>query len=145
MESTKRLEAFHYHAARRGLKIDEADILDVRRDRVAMHRYLKDGPKHTALVVHADGLASDFINAAPAYAVNIPKDLSIIGFDSTEFCDELRPSLTSVSQPLMELGKTAATSLVNLLGGLDSPKLDIVIPCGLDIRGSTTSVSSMNL
>lgn len=137
VESAERLEGYRLHMARLGLAYDEADILDFPRDRVALHRYLAGSPEHTAVVVHADGLAADLIRLAPEYGVRIPQDMAVIGFDSTEFCDELRPTLTSISQPLYGIGKSAVELLIKMIDGTPPESLELVLPCGLDVRGST--------
>lgn len=140
VESAARLEAFHRHTRRLGVPVREDDVLDVRRDRARLHEYLAEGPRHTAVVVHADGLAADFIQTAPRYGVRVPEALSVIGFDSTEFCNELRPTLTSISQPLFDIGKGAVDLLMRAVSGKTPDPLELILPCGLDVRGSTTSV-----
>ena len=137
VESAERLEGYRVHMARRGLEIRDGDIIDFLRNRESLREYLALGPRHTALICHADGLAADTINLAPEFGVRIPEDLAVIGFDSTEFCDELRPTLTSVSQPLFEIGLGAVNQLIQLVEGASLENLELVLPCGLDIRGST--------
>lgn len=141
VESMERLEGYKLHMARHGLQVLEEDVIDVYRDRKRLHSYLAGEPLHTAVIVHADGLASEFILTAPEYGVRIPDDLSIVGFDSTGFCDELRPSLTSISQPLFDIGWRAAEQLMRCIGGEACDPLELVLPCGLDVRGSTTSAT----
>jgi len=141
VESMERLEGYKLHMQRHGLPILEEDIVDVSRDRKRLHSYLVSRPVHTAMIVHADGLASEFILTAPDYGIRVPEDLSIIGFDSTEFCDELRPSLTSISQPLFDIGWRAAEQLMRVISGDAAEPLELVLPCGLDVRGSTTSAT----
>lgn len=139
VESLERLAGFKSHMNRHKLPITDTDILDIRKDREEFHRYLSKGPIHTALIVHADGLASEFITKSSTYGIRIPEDLSIIGFDSTGFCDELRPRLTSVSQPLFDIGWKAAEQLLLSISGGQPDPLELVVPCGLDVRGSTMS------
>jgi len=139
VESMERLSGFHSHMERHGLRHEPADVLDVRRDRGQLHQYLSVGPRHTAMIVHGDGLASEFIEVAPNHNVSIPGDLSVVGFDSTGFCDELRPSLTSISQPLFDIGFRATELLMRCIGGESIETLELVLPCGLDVRGSTSS------
>jgi LacI family transcriptional regulator len=141
VESMERLEGFKLHMARRGLSLEPGDVIDVYRDRQRLHSYFAGGPSHSALIVHADGLASEMIKIAPEYGIRVPDDLSIVGFDSTGFCDELRPSLTSISQPLFDIGWRAAEQLMRCIGGEACDPLELVLPCGLDVRGSTTSVT----
>jgi len=142
VESGERLEGYRWHMQRHGLSVQASDVLDFRRNRHELHKYLSDGPRHTAIVAHADGLAADIIRLATEYGVRIPEDLAVVGFDSTEFCDELRPTLTSVSQPLYDIGKTAVELLINLVEGVPAERLELVLPCRLDVRGSTDFVCS---
>jgi DNA-binding LacI/PurR family transcriptional regulator len=139
VESMDRLAGYHFHMERVGLSHDGEDVIDVHHDRKELHNYLANGPKHTAIIVHADGLASEMITTAPKYGLRIPEDLSIIGFDSTGFCDELRPRLTSIRQPLVDLGWKAAEQLIARVGGAVCDPLEMVLPCGLDVRESTSA------
>ncbi len=137
VESEARLAAFKSHMARHDLPPAETDIIDVRKDREALKSYLSNKPPHTALMVHADGLAADIIRFAPKYGIRVPEDLSVIGFDSTEFCDELKPALTSISQPLFEMGNRATDLLMKAISEPNIDPVELVLPCGLDVRGST--------
>ena len=137
VESDARLEAFKSHMARRGLPLCPSDVIDVRRGRKALHAYLAAKPPHTAVMVHADGLAADFIRIAPQHGIRVPEDLSVIGFDSTEFCDELRPRLTSVAQPLYDMGASAVDLLMRAISEPNTDPLELVLPCRLDVREST--------
>lgn len=140
VESMERLRGYREHMARHGIPQTESDIIDVRRDRERLHSYLSHGPDHSAVIVHADGLASEFIRIAPKYGVDVPGDLSVVGFDSTSFCDELQPSLTSISQPLFDLGWRATEQLMKRIAGEAGESLETVLPCGLDVRGSTARI-----
>lgn len=140
-EMSFRLEAFQGHMVRHGLTVEASDVIEARTpDDVA--RYLSAGPRHTAIVGAHDGIAADFIEMAPKFEVRIPEDLSIVGFDSTSYCNELRPSLTSVFQPLAIMGRCAAEMLVKRINGETIHHSQVIFPCDLDVRGSTTSVSA---
>ena len=141
VESMERLAGYKEHMARHGFTQTSADIIDVHRDRKRLHSYLAAGPQHTAVIVHADGLASEFIRTAPDYGIAVPEDLSVIGFDSTGFCDELQPSLTSISQPLRDIGWAATEQLMKRIAGEPCDPLETVLPCGLDVRGSTAKTA----
>ncbi|HEY3780280.1 MAG TPA: LacI family DNA-binding transcriptional regulator [Fimbriimonadaceae bacterium] len=138
-ESFARLIAFHKHMSRLGLQSGDEDIIEVELNEDVVDNYLASNLPHTAIVANNDGVASHFINRAPDHSVRIPEDLSIVGFDSTSFCDELRPGLTSVSQPLFSMGESAIDQLVSLIADDWSGPSEVVFPCGLDIRGSTKS------
>jgi DNA-binding LacI/PurR family transcriptional regulator len=142
VETEERLEGYRQYMRKHGLPVQDADILDFERNRNELHRYLEQGPRHTAIVAHADGLAADIIRLASEYGVRVPQDLAVIGFDSTEFCDELRPTLTSVSQPLYDIGKSAVELLISMVDSSPGQPIEILKPCGLDIRESTDFVRS---
>jgi len=82
------------------------------------------------------------MSEAKRHRIKIPRDLSLVGFDSTGFCDGLRPTLTSVSQPLVNMGQSAVDLLVQSINGQAPDPPALTLPCGLDIRGSTTSKAS---
>jgi LacI family transcriptional regulator len=137
-EAKMRLEAFFAHMERLGLRAGRADVIDVALDRSGVQNYFAAGPKHTAVIACNDGVAAAFIKHAPEFGISIPNDLSVVGFDSTDYCWELRPALTSVSQPLDVMGQSAVNLLVQSIRGETPDPPDLTIPCGLDIRGSTT-------
>jgi len=138
-ESFVRFQAFHRHMALAGLGSSDEDLIEIESSDDVVDRYLASGRPHSAIVANNDGVAAKFIVRAPDHGVRIPEDLSVVGFDSTSYCDELRPGLTSVSQPLFSMGETAIDQLVKIISDDWSGPLEVVFPCGLDIRGSTMS------
>jgi LacI family transcriptional regulator len=121
-------------------------VIAIAPDRKEMHAYLAERKlAHTAVIAHADGLAAEFIAAAQKHGHKIPEDLAIVGFDSTDFCNEVSPTLTSISQPLFDIGASAASQLMKLINGDPVDSLELLLPCGLDIRGSTVLPSRLLL
>jgi LacI family transcriptional regulator len=141
-EAVVRRDTVLKQMAQAGLGGSPADVIDIGHDRTGAHMYLASGVRHTAIVGSNDGVASAFIELAPKYGLRIPEDLSVVGFDSTEYCLQLRPTLTSVSQPLVVMGRSAVSLLVQCINGEAPDPAALVYPCGLDVRGSTTSVSA---
>lgn len=99
--------------------------------------------RYTGVVAFHDALAGRIIHAASQYGVAIPDDMSVVGFDSTTYCNELRPALTSVSQPLQQMGARAIELLVGFIRGEIESPAELIYPCGLDIRGSTKSIDAL--
>lgn len=99
--------------------------------------FLRRPDRPTGVVCWSDGAAAFLLGRAAALGVDVPRELSVVGFDSTSFCDELRPALTSVSQPLVVMGRTAVDLLVQSISGEATDPPVSVLPCGLDVRGST--------
>ncbi|MEM9572834.1 MAG: LacI family DNA-binding transcriptional regulator [Pseudomonadota bacterium] len=68
----------------------------------------------TAVFAANDDMAAGVLVAAHRKGISVPDDLSIIGFDDSEIAEKMWPALTTVRQPLQDLG-SAATSV--LIGG----------------------------
>lgn len=66
----------------------------------------------TALLCHNDETALGVIQALQSSGVKVPDDVSVIGFDGTEFCDLVSPKLSSVQLPLREIGAAGVEMLL---------------------------------
>ncbi|MDX2285908.1 MAG: LacI family DNA-binding transcriptional regulator [Bacteroidia bacterium] len=83
--------------------------------REAAEELLNLEPRPDAVFCFNDHLAYDVLQAAKRRGIRIPEELSLIGF-SDEFASALiEPSLTSVTQPAFELGRTAASLMLEQL------------------------------
>ncbi len=139
VEGAIRRDAFTEDMRSRGLSAGDDDIIDIRADRTGLHMYLAAGLRHTAIVCATDAAASSVILVATQYGIQIPSELSVVGFDSTSYCEQLRPALTSVCQPLIVMGRSAVSLLVRSINGEAPDPSTLVFPCGFDIRGSTST------
>lgn len=88
----------------------------------------------TALVCGNDRMAAGAILALHTLGLEVPRDVSVIGFDDqTDMADQFRPALTTVGLPHEEMGCRAG----ELLTGLDAdPPAEITVPCPLVERDS---------
>ena len=93
----------------------------------------------TAIMTNHDDLAAQIYEGAQSRGLRVPEDISVVGFDSTTFCLHLRPSLTSVHQPLEQMGRAACDLLVSSIRGELTEPPELLFPCGFDIRESTAS------
>ncbi len=100
--------------------------------------YLLDLPEPpTAIFAFNDNIAIGAIQAARARGVRVPDDLSIVGFDDVEYATIVTPSLTTVRQPLAEMGRTAVSLLNRLLDGHGVETLHVELATRLVVRDST--------
>ena len=65
------------------------------------------------------------------------KDVGLVGFDDTEWAPLLGPGLTAIAQPTDDLGRVAATCLIERLRGLVMPPRQILLAGRLVPRGSS--------
>jgi LacI family transcriptional regulator len=70
----------------------------------------------------------------------VPHDLSVAGFDDIDLSRATRPMLTTVRQPLQELGRMAVTLLVRLLERHELEALHVELATELVVRDSTGPV-----
>ncbi|KJY36984.1 MULTISPECIES: LacI family DNA-binding transcriptional regulator [Streptomyces] len=81
----------------------------------------------TAVFAGSDQQAMGVYEAARQSGLSVPGDLSVVGFDDLPMCEWLSPPLTTVRQPLEEMGRLAARALFQLLDGqpLVSPRMEL--------------------
>ncbi|HKB93573.1 MAG TPA: LacI family DNA-binding transcriptional regulator [Gaiellaceae bacterium] len=91
----------------------------------------------TAIFAFNDNLAIGAIQAAQTCGVRVPDDLSVVGFDDIESATIVTPELTTIRQPLAEMGRTAVSLLMRLLESQRIETLHIELGTRLVVRGST--------
>jgi len=71
----------------------------------------------TAIFAGNDLIAVGVMDALREKGLNVPKDISVVGYDDREVCGYVRPKLTTVRLPLVEIGKKSAEILINHING----------------------------
>jgi LacI family transcriptional regulator len=91
----------------------------------------------TAIFAFNDNLAIGLMQAARARGLRVPEDVSVVGFDDTELASILTPALTTVRQPLAEMGRMAVSLLTRALDNQHFEALHVELATRLIVRGST--------
>ncbi len=94
-------------------------------------------PRPTAVVCFNDKVAVGVMEAAAACGLRVPADLSVAGFDDIDVSRATSPRLTTVRQPLQEMGRTAVTMLMRQLDGHAHEALSMELETRLVVREST--------
>lgn len=91
----------------------------------------------TAIFAANDSIALGVLAEARRQGIRVPEDISLVGFDGTSRAEESVPALTSVAQPLQEMGRAALRSILSQMHGeaLDSRRVELATH--LIIREST--------
>jgi LacI family transcriptional regulator len=92
----------------------------------------------TAVFAATDEFAIGAIRALKDAGIRVPEDVSVIGFDGIELSNYLIPRLTTIRQPLEEIGEQAALTLHRRINGSYAGG-DTVLPYKLVIRESTAA------
>ena len=90
----------------------------------------------TAIFVANDVMAAGAIDAARERGLTLPDDLALVGFDAREMSRYLRPALTTVTRPTYDLGRTAASLLVEQVMKLRSGPATVAVRGRLVYRTS---------
>jgi LacI family transcriptional regulator len=98
----------------------------------------------TALFCWSDDVAFSCISALKQAGYDLPNDLSIVGFDSSDACETVMPRLTSIRQPIYEMGYSAARRLIAKTRNTETPGDPSIYPLSLDIRSSTLPISQQS-
>lgn len=81
----------------------------------ATRRLLSTKPRFSAIFAFNDASAMGAITALHEAGIHVPRDVSVVGFDDIPSAATMHPSLTTVRQPLREMGQSAAATLLRLI------------------------------
>ena len=105
----------------RGLALPESHIVErsysVSRAREGFRELMRQAPGVTALICGNDVLAFGALLEARAAGIEVPRDLSVVGFDNLEWASEISPRLTTVQVPTYDMGTATADQLIGRLAG----------------------------
>jgi DNA-binding LacI/PurR family transcriptional regulator len=109
-------------AEQRGIPIEprlvaqlEGDMRSPEVGYVATQKLLATGEKFSALFAFNDVSAIGAIRALEEAGLHVPSDISVLGFDDIYAAQFHNPALTTIRQPLFEMGRLAATTVLDRL------------------------------
>jgi LacI family repressor for deo operon, udp, cdd, tsx, nupC, and nupG len=91
----------------------------------------------TAIFCFNDEMAIGVLDYAQRHGMSVPGDLSIVGFDDVRFARYVRPALTTVGQPMLDIGRETVRLLLGLIAGTITKPISVTLPYKLQIRAST--------
>lgn len=140
--SEERIEGYHAALAAAGVLpagelLAEGDF-EMPSGYAAAGRLLDLAERPTAIFASNDNMAVGVLQAARERGLSVPEDLSVVGFDDAEVARSVTPALTTVRQPLAELGRTAVSLLMRLVEGQRVEALRVELATRLVLRDSTS-------
>lgn len=98
----------------------------------------------TAIFAGNDGSAALVLETARECGVSVPEQLSVMGFDDAPLASLTTPRLSTIRQPLLKIGETAASLLIDQICGRDnkSAARPVLLAPELIVRGSTARLES---
>lgn len=123
--SIERLGGFSDALAERGLALSPQYIVEglytFESGAACAELLLSRNPRPTAIFAGNDETAAGVYRTAYLRGLKIPDDLTVIGFDDSPLASRLCPSLTTMRQPIREMGRVAAERVMAKIAGLDGP------------------------
>ena len=102
----------------------------------SMQALLKRAQKPTAVISASDAVAFGAMRAAHEAGIDIPGDLSLVGFDDGMLAAYSYPPLTSIRRPIGEMAAEGARQLLRLIEGESWPENTVCYPVRLSIKKS---------
>ena len=117
--SAQRLEGFRAAMAEAGIAVDPQLIAQGQftyRSGLMAAEHLLDLPQRpTAVFAGNDDMAAAVVAVAHRRHLDVPHDLTVCGFDDTDFAQSIWPELTTIHQPIAEMSRTAVRMLVQAI------------------------------
>lgn len=136
--SRTRLEAYRATLADAGIEADE--------DLIAEGGFVEEGGyaamgklaphRPDAVFAANDAMAVGAIRYLREQGLRVPEDVAVVGFDDAPFAAGYKPALTTIAQPIAELGSQAVDMLMQLIDGEPEKPLTKVLPSVLVVRES---------
>jgi LacI family transcriptional regulator len=135
IDSKHRLRGLRDELARRGIQMDAKNIFACgsytsEAGGEFAHKFFESTPDLTALVLANDSLAFGFMRVALQRGIRMPQELSIVGFDGLPHGALFCPALTTVSQPMRDMGRVACCRLYEAIadpGRVESTEFPMVL------------------
>jgi len=102
-------------------------------------RHLLTTQRPTAIVAGADPIAFGALDAARTLGLRVPEDVSIVGFDDLPLAAHSTPPLTTVRQPLHDMGRAGTRALLSLIARQPLATDNIRLTTKLIVRATTAS------
>ena len=93
--------------------------------------------KATAAIVTGDELAAGLLNGLADHGISVPEDFEIITSDDSQIARYTRPNLTTIAQPLYDLGAISMRMLTKIMHKEELEEREVLLPHGLTERKST--------
>ena len=123
----------------------ERDLIVVNGDftidsgRAAAERLLDRSDPPTAIFCFNDQMAIGAMNVVRALGCQVPKDVSVVGFDDISFARYTVPPLTTVAQPVREIGQEAVRLLLGIINHESMAPVSVILRHSLIVRESTAA------
>ncbi|AEF84880.1 alanine racemase [Treponema primitia ZAS-2] len=142
----QRVDGYYKALEAAGIELDESRVVTAQYytaefGMYGMRELLLRNRDFSAIFAGTDDLAIGVMRVLKDEGLRVPEDVSVVGFDDIEIAAYMIPRLTTVRQPLGELGEQTALALHRAILGNNGLKQELVLPYKLIIRESTARIN----
>ena len=105
--------------------------------REAVERFIVSGGRFDAVFAASDAMALGAMSAIRRSGLRVPEDVAVVGYDDSALALSSDPPLSSVRQPIEEMGREMARALLAQLGASRQVARSVVLATELIVRGSS--------
>ncbi len=108
----------------------------------AARSWLALSERPTAVTTSNDEMACGFMSELHKHGIEVPRDVSVVGFDDIDIAERFIPALTTIRQPRFDIGESAATELIALIRDRTRNEAPVrkVLEAALIVRSSTRAI-----
>lgn len=140
-----RLEGYKEALIKHGIDVEDSYIIpgDFLRTpaRKAAEKLLKLKSRPTAIFAASDSMALELLDVAKLNNIDVPRDLAVIGFDNNPIIADYSIKLTTVAQPLIEMGRLGVENLHQICMGKAKLPIKISLPTQM-VKGESLAKAS---
>ncbi|MEZ4726258.1 MAG: substrate-binding domain-containing protein [Caldilineaceae bacterium] len=139
LTNQKRFTGYTATLQQAGIPVDPSWVInpvaedDIQRGRLGLDHCLAAGV--TAIFCYNDQIAISVLNSCYHKGIAVPQQLSIVGFDDIRPASYVNPPLTTIRQPLQQMGRTGMEMVLALID--KRPAENKLLDCALVVRAST--------
>ena len=141
ISAAARVDGFRSACAEAGIEVDPRRVRQVVFDHDAARKvaetWFRSGDRPTGIIASSDAQAMGVLEAARVHGIQVPAELSLVGYDDTYIASWSNPPLTCVRQPLHDIGRVALRTLVQLDRRERPDSNHIELATTFVVRGST--------
>ncbi len=141
IEDSERYQGYKKALEQSGLKIDNSLVLQGDETTASGYmltkKLIEDKKLPEAIFASSDEMAIGVVNALLDSGIKIPEQVSVAGYDDTRIASMIRPSLTTVRQPIFDMGAVSARIIVKLISNQHVEQKNTVLPYSIVERQST--------
>ncbi len=140
-----RMEGFLSAMKEFGRTVDESSVIDtgmfIDDGAREMEKLIRSGAKPDAIFAFNDPVAIGAMKTAKKFGLEIPRDIAFVGFSESKSALIVEPALTSVAQPLSQMGEVAAKCILDKINGrAETYPATVVLEAALNVRESSVRI-----